>query len=623
MTGTLVVAAREVRERSFILLTAVVIAVLPFVSTLLPFMRRYGAAEARGAVGGILAIVFALGLAVALGASMVGRELSDRRLSFYFSRPLPAAAIWFGKLIGAVVLVAGSFAIIFLPALVSARGAWNVSWSVDPAALAAVVLGLSVFLVVAAHAVSTMVRSRSAMVIIDIVAAGLVAGAVVLITRPLVDAFAVRLLATVVATLIVVLVVALIGSGAWQLSRGRADVRRSHAAMSRFLWVTLGVALAVAGAYTAWVVSVDAKDLSIASGEQSPNGGWSVIGGESPFRGDYRAGFLVNTGNGASVRLPGWANWSDFNRAGDAFITLSAPKKDIVLYRLGREVQAVETGIPSGRGVVLSDDRKRIAVINDTTVSIHDVDEDRLLAAIPRRKRPNSGFSAFFVSPDILRMYESYAVSNAEVALRILELDVRTRQVVETGTWTAPGRSLFARASGDGSALLVRVRRTENSASAVLLDGRTAAVRGTLPVGNSDFWGAVILADGRVAIFHARDGVLRVFEPGGTLAQEVSIKPAPRRGRVVTETASGHLVLALHHSDFPERDASTGRETLVVDIASGSVVRRANDITPVFFWWSTDPRAPEPNQTGELVVSDRSGALWLWDIRSGEKKKLV
>ena len=627
MTGTLVVAAREIRERGFILLTAVVIALLPFVSTVLPFMKRYGAAEARGAVGAILAIAFALGLAVALGTSMVGRELSDRRLSFYFSRPLPAAAIWFGKLIGAVVLVAVSFAVIFLPSFASARGAWRLSWNTDPGALAAAVLGLSVFLVLAAHAISTMVRSRSALVVLDIIAAAIAAGAFMWITRPLFDALAVRLLATVVAALVAALVIALIGAGAWQLSRGRADVRRSHAAMSRFLWITLGIALALAGAYTAWVVSVDVEDLSTPRAEQSPGGIWSVIAGESAFRGDYQAGFLVNTGDGTAVKLPHFSKWSggDFNRAGDAVLTTSGPDADLVLYRLGRNAEAVETGIPSGRRVVLSDDRERIAVINDGTVSIHEVDEDRLLVAVPIRPRPNSRLGAFFVSPDVLRLFESYSASGSEQALRIMELDVRTRQIVETGTWTTPGRYLYVRASGDGSTLLARVRGAAagDSGSAVLLDGRTAAVRATLPAGNTDMWSAVMLVNGRVAMLHPQDGMLRLFEPDGALLREVSINPSARRGRVVAETGSGQLVLSLHHSDLMDGDALIGRETVVVDIASGSIVRRASDITPSYYWWSTDPRAPAPNQTGELAVTDRFGALWLWNIRSGEKKKLV
>ena len=558
---------------------------------------------------------------------MVGRELSDRRLSFYFSRPLPAAAIWFGKLIGAVVLVAVSFAIIFLPAFASARGVWKVSWNLEPGPLAAAVLGLSVVLVLASHAVSTMVRSRSALVILDIVAAAVVAGAFIVITRPLFDAFAVRLLVTVIAALVAALLVALIGSGAWQLSRGRADVQRSHTEMSKFLWITLGVALAVAGAYTAWVVSVDVDDLTKTEGEQSPGGEWSVVAGDSAFRGDYRAGFLVNTRNGASVKLPPWSRWwgAEFNRAGDAVMASSAPDKDMVLYRLGREVEAVETGIASGRRVLLSDDRKRIAVINDRTVSIHDVDEDRLLAAVSMPGPPKTRLSGFFVSPDVLRLFESYGGNESELTLRILELDVRTRQVLETGTWKTPGRSLYVRASGDGSALLVRVRGAKpgESGSAVVLDGRSAALRKIIPVGDTDVWTSAILADGRVATLHPRDGVFRIFAADGTLAREVPIEPRPRRGRIVSETASGHLVLALHHSDFPERDGAIGWETVVVNMADGSVVRREKGIAPSYFWWSTDPRAPAPNRTGELVVSGRSGTLWLWNIQSGEKKKLV
>jgi hypothetical protein len=81
-SGTLVIAARELRANTRIFFISAVFAALPFLASLLPSARG----DRAGVIvvfGGFLSIAVGFGLAVAQGISTIGRELSERRMSFY------------------------------------------------------------------------------------------------------------------------------------------------------------------------------------------------------------------------------------------------------------------------------------------------------------------------------------------------------------------------------------------------------------------------------------------------------------------------------------------------------------------------------------------------------------
>ena len=63
-----------------------------------------------------LALIVSLVLAMALGGSVIARDLGERRLGFYFARPISGGAIWAGKLAAAAVLAVGAGVLVLLPA---------------------------------------------------------------------------------------------------------------------------------------------------------------------------------------------------------------------------------------------------------------------------------------------------------------------------------------------------------------------------------------------------------------------------------------------------------------------------------------------------------------------------
>src|SRR5438105_3374251 len=97
------VAAREIEERRTALVAAAAAGILPFLIPLLPWVHS-DAATARGVTAFATTLNIGLGFALALGGTVLVRDLADGRISFFFSRPIPAFAIWGGKLLAAVLL---------------------------------------------------------------------------------------------------------------------------------------------------------------------------------------------------------------------------------------------------------------------------------------------------------------------------------------------------------------------------------------------------------------------------------------------------------------------------------------------------------------------------------------
>src|SRR6185436_245128 len=295
MSHALVIASRELAEKRFVVLAAAAFALIAVVIPLLPVMHGN---RADGVVAGsmILATAFAVGLATILGATIVGRDLTAGRMSFYFARPIGGAAIWFGKLAASAVLVAGSFFIAVVPALVAGPMTVRRTWSGNFWQIAAIVGIAAVVLFFAAHALTTMVRSRSPLIAADFVAVVLVLSIAPAIMRPLGVARAVVATVTLGRLFTLSLLVAAIGAGTWQLIDGRSDRRRSHRAFSLFFWSAIAVALVLASLFVAWILSAKPSDLTgRMTVLQAPQGDAAILTGDARHRLDYRPTFLDST----------------------------------------------------------------------------------------------------------------------------------------------------------------------------------------------------------------------------------------------------------------------------------------------------------------------------------------
>ncbi len=259
------IAVRELTARWILIPAAVVLGTLAMLAIRSLDLNRGGA---DGMLTGTW--IATLGISVIVGMSLLGEELSNGRLSFYFVRPFAPSAIFGGKLLAGVLLALGiqglviSLVAIGLPAIawvdsdLAARGLTAVVGERILATFACIVLGMATGIVL---------QSRTRWFILDvscIAAIGLVTAWVVLhvtqqmhfedcgdlsvppdydeqITILQIAALAIGGLGLAIAT-------------ARALARGRTDRERAHAALSTTLWpIVVPAAAAMLLATIAWL----------------------------------------------------------------------------------------------------------------------------------------------------------------------------------------------------------------------------------------------------------------------------------------------------------------------------------------------------------------------------------
>ncbi len=622
MRQALAVAARDLRERALVLVMAVVVSAMPFGIVL----SRH-ATDPKGVIlvaGLILSVATTIGIAVVIGASMVGRDLSERRLSFYFSKPISAPAIWFGKLAAAVMTVLATFAIVFVPSEIAAHAVWQAHLGNDPLDLARVVVVAAVSLLLVAHGISTAVRSRSPYIVADLVLAAIAAYIVWLLVVPFVATFALLFAQRMTLAAAVAIPVAIAFAGAWQLSRGRTDIRRSHRELSRAFWVGMAVVIAGLGIYGGTVLDAKPAALTNRIAVASPRGDWFALSGTAA--GDYRPTFFVDSRTGramqtkASLREGGGIQ---FTRRGDGALALvpivdgfHVQRARIRLEDLDRHVSA-DTGISlpvvSGLQAVVSDDLTRIATVDGHLVSVYDVHSRALLGSA--RLPFGDMVRMFFVSPQIVRIYAAVFATRQVPSpdMHIFEFDVATRRVQQTGV-IPDNTGWFFTTNADGSLLAMPWH-----GSFRVLDGRTGAPRATIARGK---WAqrVTLLSNGGFATVDlTTDAFVRIFDANGALVRDIPIGAASGRlmfGGSVREIVRGRkLLLTIRHGDFPG-----ATDLAVLDMQTGSIDRIERHALAATQFWSIDPRTPDP--APECVIS-QNGAFWRWNPLTGAKTKIL
>lgn len=602
MNATLAVFRLEIRERVRVFAVAAALALLPFLIAALPRVRGRWV-EALGVSAFYAAIVYTAALAIAIGGSTIVTPLRARRLSFYFSRPVTAAALWFGKLTAALATCAASCAIIILPAalvLPSGTAPWSVA---GDAFRIGFVLSIPAMIVIT-HAIASMVASRSIRLAVDFVLAIAAAAAVVYIARPLLVGGAMETVGWFAVGGLALLIVMLAIAPVWQLERGRADVRQSHAALSTFLWVSVAIILVASAAGVAWIVSAPLASLRVIGAfDQTANGRWAVIGGEST-RAGYHAAFLVDSQSEEVKRLRNTVPWSEMTFSGDGRTLVRVTLAELIPSRGASEIilSPLETGGVSAtiktaswpHEYAVTADARRAAVVTSDRVELYDSVSGRMLAAA--RRPAGRVHTLFFVTPDVLRLiaWERSEQQNARNVYGIYELALADRKLERTGEFRSKNTAISV--SQDGSRMLL-------VGDGALLEGRTGAV-----VADVGVTGGAILDDGRVAVA-AADGdgaVLRVHNADGVLRSTIAF--AEPNARVVAQVGASRVLVAA-------RD-----RLMLVDIDQGRVVRQIENarVLPMY----RDRRLLRLSEDAVVAGIDAQRRTSFWNLATGEKKPI-
>ena len=612
MKNTLVIARRDLADKRFILLAALAFGILSLIIPLVAAAHGGRKLEVMIVSSGILATAFTLGLAAILGATFIGRDLSDGRLSFYFSKPVAATAIWFGKLIASSLLIVASFFIIAAPALLSGAQAVKHASTTEMGKFVAAVLIAATALLLVTHVIGTFIRSRSLLLALDFLAAVAAGFSLWFLARPLILGTAVGLLRTAGTTLAIYVAAAIVAAGAWQLAVGRTDRRRSHFELSRFLWLSIAVALLITGAFVAWVISATPADLIGAHGTQ-PRSSWMFLTGQAANRGDYLSSFLYSVADGRYLRIAS-SPWRSVTFSADgrtaAWMRPVLPNNtDLIVARLDSESpRPVETDLtfPPNNWLVLSADGSRAAIVDDwNTLSVYELGSRRSLGSI---HLADVTFAvAHFVTPDQLRIYaRTLARGNDQAKLQILQYDVSRRALRMTGE--LPMRS-WPRLNSD----LTRMAIVDRATGALQLrDASSGSLLATLQSSaGARFVSFRWLGDGSIAALESNtSGVaVRTFDASGVPGPRIEI-PRYADGRLVATLDGNRLLVELEQP----------MAIALIDVANGKIVRLEKDLHPAAYsnWF-------EPNfavQTDATLCATRDGRLVTWNPTTGQKSPI-
>jgi len=590
---TMIIAAREVREKARLFLACAGLSLVPFAATLLPGARGQSG-DVLAVVGGFLAAILGFGIAVALGGSTIVRDLAERRMSFYFTKPVSAPAIWIGKATAGILVSLACFAIIAVPSALVARKAWAIQWlgDTEPLVIAAFTIVVLFFL---SHTMSTIIRSRSPLLALDFLFSIVAVAAVCLIVRPLVIGLATDLAEMLLRAIGVAVVIVLALAPVWQLANGRSDIRRSHAALMRFLWPSIAIVLLIAGGTVAWLIRVSPTDIVVSHVAQPRHGTSVIVTGRAQRAADYHATFVIDRATGRSTRIgtpPWWG--SQFSDDGRVHVWLQ-PVGFFSLEGLELHTMQGATGIvmsPSA-SFVLSSDGSRVAITNGMLLTVHELATGKLLAS-GAGLDASSRHQIFFLTPDVVRVFEYQRRLNAPTPLRIFELDVRARSIRKTGERMFEMTQQAVSVSGDGARMFIR-------GSNVIADGRTGETIAEIKTENLS--SSRMLFDGRVALV-THDGLvphLRIYDRDGAPRRDVAF-PKVRSVGIVGETENGKLILASY----------TARTTFVVDPTSGVIEQTLEGVKGPMPQWSADPRLMRYAADQEFVGVNTSGKLVAW-----------
>jgi hypothetical protein len=378
--------------------------------------------------------------------------------------------------------------------------------------------------------------------------------------------------------------VALVGGGAWQLARGRTDRKRSHLALSQFIWVVVAATLAVVGAFVIWMMSATPNDIrDLAIGVPRP-GSWVILGGTVRGRMDYVPDFVYNLDSGAYSRIPAGNLWrADLTGDGKTLVVARANRKSGTMQILQRPV---DVGVERSTGLtlhipsqyVLTANGDRIAADDYGTLTVYDVREKRSLGSARLPDNAGDTVAMYFAASTLVRLVMVNSRGpTATYGLRIQEFDTDRRSFQQTGEFARGSLIRLMGANHDGSRLLAR----DDGMHVFVLDGRTAAVQATLDTPNVR--DATFLRDGGIAVSRKADSQMAIdfFDARGAFLRSMPLAVA--YAAQMRALRDGRLILAVRQKDKP-------LETAVVDPSNGALQRIPAASLAGYSWYPHDPR---------------------------------
>jgi len=644
MKGTLAVAAREVAERKLALLGALLAGLLPLAAPLLPGLGGAQARDARFVTALFLSVTIAFAFPLVFGATTLVSDVTQKRIAFYFSRPLPAISIWTGKLLAALVISVSGACLAAIPTLLlDGKRAFTAFDTSGPAA--AYFLLTTVLLLVGAHTVSSMARLRSVWVGLDFFLAALFAAAIALSLRSLFlagfwDLYEMKHSPEwLVWWLTAPLIAALLAASYVQVADGRTDARRSHGALSVTLW-SLMTLLALPLTGLAWWVNAAApKDIdAVYSIQAAPHGTWVSVSGRLRARGSAKAAFLYDTGSGRFIKCPfSWDGNVAFSGDGARAVWPEETsgffeRKTTEVFRIAALDVTVPAAIVSDFGtsiwaIAVSPSGERLAVFDGNIFAAYEVSEPSHPRQLLALRVEKTFRRVAFVGEDTVRLFpRPYSTPNrrdiAPRELEIEEISMLSKKSLVTGHIERDTLAdLRVRISADGRHLV-----ETRDKLLTLHDGRTGALLATL---SKDLKAPKMrfLSGGRMVVAGIAGASARLLFFEGEKAPARAIELGPAASVILgAEIAPGRVAVALNSFRSNDERAQRAWKLAFVDVATGAVSPGPDGLTPAdrFSWWQSAVLPPaEAGTEASTLFLDASGALVRLDPATGAQTVLL
>lgn len=578
---TLIIAAREIRDKRLLFLGAGLCAILVLATPLLPGLRGEDPVEVMTTAALAIALVVLLITTLALGMGVIGRDLEEQRMSFYLARPVNTVSIWTGKTLGALSIAFGTAAIVTLVPTLLGKGllsAGNYAENIREGSLGVLMSApftyfpvLALFLFALAQFWGLGLRSRSAWLLLDLgifAATGFVFWAGV---RPyLLNGATPTALSLTVAFVTLLTLLIMLGN-AIGLHMGRSDLHRNHQWTSISTGLLLAAGTLTFGLYSHVDRSVAPDELDYSTVVSAPRSGdWiAIAGARTPEWNAYHTTHLLNLRTNESIEIPNSAVMiSDDGTVAAIWTkeTISPPTARLSWIDLenSREIQRTDVVIPledrNAWGFVrwresqISPGGGRVAWIEDGTLRVHDLRADQSLftAKLPEDEYSNLIFNG---EPSLYVFSRPREDAYGEWTIRRVDADEKSWEV----TGTLPRGFIYGSQSGDVLRFFNRESEEEEPRETRLYELRNiedGSVIASFPAGRG-----LLLSDGRFLEMEVGDTpVLRILGRDHAIEKTIEL---PARGRLTGASEPRPGLVALRMNPGRNyRDATT----LLVDL---------------------------------------------------------
>lgn len=402
----------------------------------------------------MLGIFSSLGVAFFTGVVLFGRDLSEKRIGFYFSRPIPALSLWTGKILAGWALILGSFFATLVPSfLVGANPlkgflelTQNNGW---------ILLLLLPFLLLGVGLVASIAfRSRSRWLIFDLVAIPIILLLVGAGLFPLYRMYAEYLMFQALIGFGIIAGIGMLLASAISTSQGRTSLVQTHRVISLVLCTVLLIGAGSVQVYARWALSVTPADIKWVTAGVLIHPDLIVVSGVVAHREKFYPVFLYNISTGHMIPL-------ELSPYHDKTVTCSNDGRRCAWISSVRQFPGFsDSGIPTGTlrildtshdplsqpvltqltfpistELVFSPNGQQLVATDQERVELIDFQTRRITAQLTfPAELQKEGYitvnKAAFVSSEVLRLYRVHPKKPGQ---QIIEFNLTTGEIRQTG----------------------------------------------------------------------------------------------------------------------------------------------------------------------------------------------